>query len=95
MEVVFICTKSITFNVFLQSQAKYLYKKGYKVKVACSDVKNINLNRSNINETLKDKTLDLQILENDTNNVIEFNSSFSDEIKENKLRNFWNLLKSK
>ena len=67
----------------------------YKYYSSGKNIKNINLNRSNINETLKDKTLDLQILENDTNNVIEFNSSFSDEIKENKLRNFWNLLKSK
>ena len=34
-------------------------------------------------------------LKNDTNNVIEFNSSFSEEIKANQKRNFWNLLKIK
>ena len=35
----------------------------------------------------------LPVLKNDTNNVIEFNSSFSDEIKTDEQRNFWNLLK--
>ena len=29
----------------------------------------------------------------DTSDAIEFNSSFSEEIKENKSRSFWNLLK--
>ena len=31
------------------------------------------------------------ILKNDTSNVIEFNSSFSDDMKENKPRSFWKL----
>ena len=34
------------------------------------------------------------LTECDTNNVIEFNSSFSDEIKDNKKRSFWDLLKT-
>ena len=33
MDIVFICTKSITFNTFLKSQANYLIKKGDKVSV--------------------------------------------------------------
>ena len=49
---------------------------------------------SNIEEIVKTKVTNIPILENDTNNVIEFNSSFSKEIKENKPRSFWNLLKS-
>tara|TARA_X000001036_G_scaffold336831_1_gene315788 strand:+ start:471 stop:734 length:264 start_codon:yes stop_codon:yes gene_type:complete len=57
------------------------------------NIKNINLNRSNIEEILKTKISNIPILENDTNNVIEFNSSFSEEIKDNKSRSFWNLLK--
>ena len=57
------------------------------------NIKNINLKRSNIEEILKEKTLNLTVLENDTNNVIEFNSSFSEEIESNDKRNFWNLLK--
>ncbi|MBD1172817.1 hypothetical protein IDG78_04700 [Pelagibacterales bacterium SAG-MED05] len=59
------------------------------------NIKNINLKRSNIQENLSSKTSNLPFLENDTNNVIEFNSSFSDEIKSNEQRNFWNLLKIK
>ena len=59
------------------------------------NIKNVNLKRSNIEAILKEKTSNLKILENDTNNVIEFNSSFSDEIKKDESRNFWNLLKIK
>jgi len=57
------------------------------------NIKNINLNRSNIEEIIKTKISNIPILENDTNNVIEFNSSFSEEIKNNKKRSFWDLLK--
>ena len=59
------------------------------------NVKSINLNRINIDEILKNKISNLPILENDTNHVIEFNSSFSDQINKNEKRNFWNLLKNK
>tara|TARA_B100000401_G_C52465400_1_gene558565 strand:- start:229 stop:492 length:264 start_codon:yes stop_codon:yes gene_type:complete len=59
------------------------------------NIKNINLKRLNIEEILKDKTSNLIILDNDTNNVIEFNSSFSEEIEGSEQRNFWNLLKIK
>ena len=58
------------------------------------NIKNINLNRVNTEEILKTKIKNLPILKNDTNDVIEFNDSFPDEIKDNKKRNFWNLLKS-
>ena len=34
-------------------------------------------------------------LKNDTNNVIEFNDGFSNQINKDKSRSFWNLLKSK
>ena len=57
------------------------------------NIKNINLNRSNIEKIVKTKISNIPILKNDTNNVIEFNSSFYEEIKDNKKRNFWNLLK--
>ena len=59
------------------------------------NIKNINLKRLNIEKILKNKTLNLPVLKNDTNNVIEFNSSFSDDIKSDEQRNFWNLLKIK
>ena len=59
------------------------------------NIKNMNLKRLNIEEILKNKTSNLPVLRNDTNNVIEFKSSFSDEIKSNEQRNFWNLFKIK
>ena len=59
------------------------------------NIKNINSKRLNIDKILKNKTLNLPVLKNDTNNVIEFNSSFSDDIKSDEQRNFWNLLKIK
>ncbi len=59
------------------------------------NIKNTNLNRANIDVILQNKISDLPILKNDTNNVINFNSSFSEEIKDDKPRSFWNLLKFK
>ena len=52
-------------------------------------------NRTNMDEILKQKIVDLPVLSNDTNNVIEFNDSFENEINKNKKRSFWELLKSK
>jgi len=65
----------------------------YKYYSSNKNIKNINLNRSNIEEIIKTKISNIPILKNDTNNVIEFNSSFSEEIKDNKRRSFWDLLK--
>ena len=55
----------------------------------------MNQNRLNIDTILKNKTSNLPILKNDTINVIEFNSSFPKEIKNDEPRSFWNLLKFK
>ncbi len=52
-----------------------------------------NPNRTNIDEILKDKIVNLPILENDTDNVIHFNDKFENEINGEKKRNFWDLLK--
>ena len=52
-----------------------------------------NFNRNNINDIINTKILDLPILKNDTNSVIEFNDGFSNKIKNDKKRSFWNLLK--
>ena len=51
------------------------------------------LNRSNINQIINTKISNLPILKNDTDDVIEFNDGFSNEIKNDKPRSFWNLLK--
>ena len=63
-----------------------------------SSQKNIDakdFNKKNIDEIINQKILNLSILENNTNNVIQFNDGYSNEIKDDKSRSFWDLLKSK
>jgi len=66
----------------------------YKYYSSNKNIKNKDFNRNNINQLLNDKISNLPILKNDTDNVIEFNDGFSNEIKNDKPRSFWNLLKS-
>ena len=66
----------------------------YKYYSSNKNIKNKEFNRNNINQLLNDKISDLPILKNDTDDVIEFNDGFSNEIKNDKPRSFWNLLKS-
>ena len=54
-----------------------------------------NFNRNNIDQIINTKILNLPILNNDTNNVIEFNDGFSNDIENDKPRSFWKLLKFK
>jgi glycosyltransferase involved in cell wall biosynthesis len=46
VKIIFISTKSITFNTFLKSQADYFIKKGLEVEVACSDIEKLNFNNN-------------------------------------------------
>ena len=66
----------------------------YKYYSSNKNIKNKEFNRNNIDQILNDKISNLPILKNDTDNVIEFNDGFSNEIKNDKPRSFWNLLKS-
>ena len=54
-----------------------------------------NYNRNNINDIINTKISNLPVLGNDTDNVIQFNDGFSNIIKNEKKRSFWNLLKSR
>ena len=67
----------------------------FKFYSSNNNVKKVNLNRNNIEDILKTKITNIPILENNTNDIIEFNSSFSEEIKNDEPRNFWNLFKVK
>ena len=67
----------------------------YKYYSSNKNIDKINSSRSNIEEVIKNKIIGIPVLQNDTNNVIEFNSGFNEEINETKTRNFWNLLKIK
>tara|TARA_B100001057_G_scaffold84547_1_gene80422 strand:+ start:369 stop:632 length:264 start_codon:yes stop_codon:yes gene_type:complete len=66
----------------------------YKYYSSNKNIKNKEFNRNNINQLVNDKISNLPILKNDTDNVIEFSDGFSNEIKNDKLRSFWDLLKS-
>ena len=66
----------------------------YKYYFSNKNIKDKELNRNNIDQILNDKISNLPTLKNDTDNVIEFNDGFSNEIKNDKPRSFWNLLKS-
>ncbi len=67
----------------------------YKYYSSKNIIEEKNYNRDNINEIINKKITNLPILKNDTNDVIEFNDGFSNEIKDDKPRSFWNLIKSK
>ena len=66
----------------------------FKYYSSNKNIKNKEFNRNNFDQILNDKISNLPILKNDTDNVIEFNDGFSNEIKNDKPRSFWNLLKS-
>ena len=53
-----------------------------------------DFNRNNINEIINTKVSNLPVLNNDTLDVIEFNDGYSNKIKNDKPRSFWNLLKT-
>ena len=75
----------IVFTFFFLTYKYYFSKKNIDVK---------DFNRSNIDEIINKKISNIPILKDDTNNVIEFNDGFSNPIKNDKPRSFWNLLKS-
>ena len=65
----------------------------YKYYSSNKNIKKKEFNRNNIDQILNNKISNLPILRNDTDNVIEFNDGFN-EIKNDKPKSFWNLLKS-
>ena len=80
-------------NLFLTIFIILFFFNTYKYYSSNKNIKNINLNRSNIEGIIKKKIANIPILENDTSSVIEFNSTFFDETQDKKKRNFWDLLK--
>ena len=81
-------------NILLILLVLIFFASTYKFYSSNKNIEVKEYNRNNIDEILSNKISNLPILENDTSNVIEFNDGFSNEIKNNKPRSFWNLLKS-
>lgn len=76
----------LVLTFFLATYKYYSSNKNTQIK---------NFNRNNINDIINSKVSNLPILKNDTSDVIEFNDGFTNEIKHEKSRSFWDLLKSK
>jgi hypothetical protein len=83
-KVIHIFFLSIVIVFFFNTFKYYSSDRNIEAKV---------FNRNNIDQIIKTKVSNLQILDNDTNNVIEFNDGSPNEIENDKRRSFWNLLK--
>ena len=83
------------FNSFLVVLIVVFFFNIYSFYSSNKNLESKKFNRINIDQIINTKISNLPILKNDTNNVIEFNDGFSNEIKNDKPRSFWNLLKFK
>ena len=82
-------------NLFLLFFILFFFFFTYKYYSSQKNIDAKDFNRKNIDEIINQKILNLPILKNNTNNVIQFNDGYSNEIKNDKSRSFWDLLKSK
>ena len=80
-------------NIFLFIIILIFFLSSYNFYSSNINIDAKEFNRLNINKIIETKITNLPILNSDTNNVIEFNDRYSNEIKNNKPRSFWNLLK--
>ena len=83
------------FNFFLGILILFFFFSIYSFYSSNKNLESKKFNRNNIDQIINKKILNLPILKNNTNNVIEFNDGFSNEIKSDKPRSYWNLLKFK
>tara|TARA_E500000178_G_scaffold340768_1_gene383907 strand:+ start:1142 stop:1405 length:264 start_codon:yes stop_codon:yes gene_type:complete len=82
-------------NIFLSILISIFFINIYIFYSSNKNLESKEFVRNNIEQIINTKTLNLPILKNDTNDVIEFNDGISNEIENNKIRSFWNLLKFK
>ena len=81
-------------NIFLFAIISFFFLNIYKYYSSNKNINSKEFNRKNINQIINKKISNLPILNNDTNNIIIFNDGYSNEIKNDKTRSFWNLLKN-
>jgi hypothetical protein len=81
-------------NIFFFILVILFFSSIYKFYSSNKNIDAKDYNRDNIDQIISSKISSLPILENDTDNVIIFNDGFSNDIKNDKPRSFWNLLKS-
>ena len=83
------------FNIFLGVLIIIFLLNIYRFYSSSKNLESKEFNRNNIDQIINKKISNLPILENDTDNIIVFNDGYSNEIKSEKTRSFWNLLKFK
>ena len=83
------------FNIFLGILILFFFFNIYRFYSSSKNLDSKEFNRNNIDQIINTKITNLPVLTNDTDNVIEFNDGLSNEIKNDKPRSFWNLLKFK
>ena len=83
------------FDIFFGILILIFFFNIYSFYSSNKNLESKEFNRSNIDQIINKKISNLPILKNDTYNVIEFNDGFSNGIKNDKPRSFWNLLKFK
>mgnify|MGYP006872235666 CR=1 FL=1 len=86
---------TIVFIMFLCILIVFFFFCIYSFYSSKNNLESKEFKRSNIDQIINKKISNLPILNNDTDNVIEFNDGFSNQIKNDKPRSFWNLLKFK
>ena len=83
------------FNIFFSILILIFFFNIYRFYSSNKNLESKMFNRSNVDQIINEKISNLPILKNDTDKVIEFNDGFSNEIKNDKPRSFWNLIKFK
>ena len=80
-------------NLFFFILVLAFFLSTFKHYISSKNIETKKFNRSNIDQIIDNKISNLPILNNDTDNVIEFNDGYTSEKKNEKPRSFWNLLK--
>lgn len=80
-------------NIFFFIVVILFFFNTYKFYSSNKNIDAKNYNRNNINEIINSKIKHLPVLKNDTNNVIQYNDGYSNQLNNEKPRSFWNLLK--
>tara|TARA_B100001057_G_C22240494_1_gene715573 strand:- start:119 stop:382 length:264 start_codon:yes stop_codon:yes gene_type:complete len=83
------------FNFFLGISILIFFINIYIFYSSTKNLESKKFNRVNIDKIINKKISNLPILKNDTDDAIVFNDGNFNEIKNDKPRSFWNLLKLK
>ena len=79
-QLLFFCIILTAFDLFLIILITLFFFYIFKFYFSEKNLQKISINRSNSSEVLSRQTQNLKILDSDTENAIEFNSTFSGEI---------------